>query len=334
VDNSGCCRRLGTDWSRSPMSFDGCQTITTSRIKRSALVLEHGGGFEMRFPMTVLRVVTLAPALLVSFVLTVVACALLPPVLGLVAFTAAGGVLVALALGQLQEPAIAALTRSRPATESEVRLMAPLLAEVGGRGIDVGALFVRRAQRPSTPVSVAVGRSAVVVSPGLVEAVYLGGVSGGEAVAALAHAVGRRQALQPRLELAALAAMTPWRLMVATFHGVGRAFAWLPLMRLAWTLRVVVGVICVVQSVAEDRAWTGLLGGAVIALTYLVPAAGRRIEQHTEAEADQFVLSLGLGPVLAGLLRRYGHPMTFERMQRLETSVEQPQRSRLHLVHG
>lgn len=39
-------------------------------------------------------------------------------------------------------------------------------------------------------------------------------------------------------------------------------------------MRGVVGVICVVQSVAEDRAWAGLLGGEVIVLTYLVPAAG------------------------------------------------------------
>ena len=62
----------------------------------------------MRFPMTVLRVVTLAPALLASLVLTVVVCALLPPALGLVVFMATAGVLVALALGQLQEPAIAA----------------------------------------------------------------------------------------------------------------------------------------------------------------------------------------------------------------------------------
>lgn len=288
----------------------------------------------MRFPMTVLRAVTLAPALLVSFVLTVVGCALLPPALGLVAFMAAGGVLVALAMGQLQEPAIAALTRSRPATEAEVRVMAPVLAELGGRGVTVGAVFVRRIQRPSTPVAAAIGRRTVVVSPGLVEATYRGGVTGAEAAAALAHAVGRRKALRPRLELAVLAATTPWRLMVATFRGVGRAFAWLPFMRLAWTLRGVVGVICVVQSVVEDRAWAGLLGGAVIALTYLMPAAGRWIELHTEAEADQFVLSLALGPVLAGLLRRYGHPMTFERMQRLETAVEQRQRPRLHLVHG
>jgi hypothetical protein len=288
----------------------------------------------MRCSMTVLRVVTLAPTLLASFVLAVVVCALLPPALGLVAFTVAGGALVALALGRLQQPAIAALTGSRPATEAEVDTLAPVLAELGGRGVDVGALFVRRAQRPSTPVAVAIGPSAVVVSPGLVEAVYRGGVSGVQAAATLAHAVGRRQAFQPRLELAELAATTPWRLMAATFRGVGRSFAWLPFMRLAWTLRGFVGVICVVQSVAEDRAWTGLLGGAVIALTYLVPAAGRRIELHTEAEADQFVLSLGLGPALAGLLRRYGPPMTVERMQRLETPVEQPQRHRLHLVHG
>lgn len=247
---------------------------------------------------------------------------------------AAGGLLVALALGQLQEPAIAALTRSRPATEAEFRVMAPALAELGGRGVDVGALFVRRVQRPSTPVAVAIGRRTVVVSPGLVEATYRGGVTGAEAAAAVAHAVGRHQALRPRLELAVLAATTPWRVMVATFRGVGRAFAWLPFMRLAWTLRGVVGVICVVQSVAEGRAAPGLLGGAVVALTYLVPAAGRRIELRVEAEADRFVLALGLGPVLAGLLRRFGHPMTLERMQQLEAVVEQPQRPRLHLVHG
>lgn len=288
----------------------------------------------MGFPIIVLRAVRVAPALLVSFVLTVAVFALLPPTLGLVAFMAAGGVLVALALGQLQEPAIAVLTRSRPATEAEGRVMAPVLAELGGRGVDVSALFVRRIQRPGTPVAVAIGRRTAVVSPGLVEATYRGGVTVGEAAAALAHAVGRHQAFQPRLELAVLAATTPWRLMVATFYGVGRPFAWLPAMRLAWTLRGVVGVICVVESVVEDRAWPGLLGGAVIALTYLVPAAGSRLELHTEAEADRFVLSLGLGPALAGLLRRYGHPMTLERMQRLETAIEQPQRPRLHLVLG
>ncbi len=293
----------------------------------------------MRFPMTVLRVVTLAPALLVSFVLTVVVCALLPPALGLVAFLAAAGLLIALAIGQLEVPAAAALTGSRPATAAELQVMAPVLAELAGRGVDVAAVFVRRRQGPSTPVAVAITDRAVVISPGLVEATYRGGVSAAEAAAAMAHAVGRRRAIRPRLELAVLAATTPWRLVAATFRGVGRAFAWLPFMRLAWTLRGVVGVICIVQSVAEGRAAPGVLGGAVIALTYLVPAASRRIEARAEAEADQLVVSLGLGAVLAGLLRRHGHPITLERLQRLETApAESRQRSRprprLHLVHG
>lgn len=288
----------------------------------------------MRFAMIVLRVVTLAPALLVSFVLTVVVCALLPPALGLVAFLAAGGLLVALAIGQLEVPAIAALTRSRPASAAELQVMAPVLADLGGRGVDVDALFVRRRQVPSTPVAVVIADRAAVLSPGLVDATFRGGVTAAEAAAAIAHAVGRRRAVRPLLELAVLAATTPWRLVVGAFRGIGRAFAWLPFMRLAWTLRGVVGVICVVQSVAEGRAAPGILGGAVIALTYLVPAASRRIEARAEAAADELVVSLGLGAVLAGLLRRHGHPMTLERLQRLEAPVAQQARPRLHLVRG
>ncbi|MFC7501598.1 hypothetical protein [Nocardioides sp. GCM10030258] len=289
---------------------------------------------EMKVPMTVLRVVTLGPALLVSFVLAVVVFALLPPALGLVLFLASAAVLGALALGQLEVVAIGLLTRSRPATEAEFRVMAPVLAELGRYGIDVGSLYVRRVQHPQTPVALAIGHRAVVITPGLVEGTYRGGVTGAEAVAVLAHAVGRRRVIRPRLEAAVLAATTPWRMVVATFRGVGRAFAWLPFMRVAWTLRGVVGVICVVQSVAEGRTWPGLLGGAVIALTYLVPAAGRVIEVRGEVAADQLVAELGLGGVLAGLLRRYGHPMTLERLQRLEAAAEPPQRPRLHLVPG
>ena len=145
----------------------------------------------MRFPMTVLRVVTLAPALLVSFVLTVVVCALLPPALGLVAFLVAAGLLAALALGQFEVPAIATLTRSRPATAAELQVMAPVLAELGGRSVDVDALFVRRRQGPSTPVAVAIADRAVVITPGLVDARYRGGVTAAEAAAAMAHASER-----------------------------------------------------------------------------------------------------------------------------------------------
>ncbi|NHA01269.1 hypothetical protein G5V59_19265 [Nocardioides sp. W3-2-3] len=60
-----------------------------------------------------------------------VVCALLTPALGLVAFLAAAGLLVALALGRFEPQAIAALTGSRPATAAEPQAMGPVLAEPG-----------------------------------------------------------------------------------------------------------------------------------------------------------------------------------------------------------
>lgn len=287
-----------------------------------------------RLPMTVLRVVTLAPALLVSVVLIVVVCALLPPALGLVAFLAAVGLIVALAAGQLVVPAIATLTRSRLATTAELQVMAPMLAGLGSRGVDVGRVFVRRRQGPSIPVAMGIASRGVVVTAELLEATYTGTITTEECASVVAHAVGRRRAIRPHLELAVLATSSPWRLVVVSFRTVGKAFAWVPFMELAWTLRGVVGVTCVVQSIAEGRAAPGVLGGAVIALTYLVPAANRRVESGAQEAADDLVVSLGLGPVLAGLLRRQGSPMTIERLQRLQTAVDVPLTPRLHLVRG
>ena len=250
----------------------------------------------MKVPMTVLRVVTLGPALLVSFVLAVVVFALLPPALGLVLFLASAAVLGALALGRFEVVAIGLLTRSRPATEAEFRVMAPVLP-TGGRGVDVGpctyALRVR-APRWRWRSGPARGRH-----PGTGGGTYRGGVTAGEAAAALAHAVGQRRAIRPRLELAVLAATTPWRMVVAHVPRCGSSFAWLPLIRLAWTLRGVMGVICVAQSVAEGRVAPEVLGGAVIALTYLVPAAGRR-SSPGGGRCRPVGGRLGLGGVLAG----------------------------------
>ena len=93
---------------------------------------------------------------------------------------------------------------------------------------------------------------------------------------------------------------------------------------MAWALRGVVAVICVLQSVAEGRAAVGLLGGAVIALTYLVPAAGRALHARPEAIGDQFVVDQRLGGVLARFLTRYGHPTTVERLRHLEQQPPPP----------
>ena len=91
-----------------------------------------------------------------------------------------------------------------------------------------------------------------------------------------------------------------------------------------WVLLLVFGLLAVMVF-KEER-----LAGVPVFASSAATVPGSR----EEAEADRFVLARGLGPVLAGLLRRFGHPMTLERMRQLEAAVEQPQRPRLHLVHG
>ncbi|WP_341927538.1 hypothetical protein [Nocardioides psychrotolerans] len=278
----------------------------------------------MKIPMTVLKATTFWPAALVSFVLFMVVLALAPPFLSLPLVLAAMTLLVVLATGRLEEPTVELMTGARTATVGEQQVMASVVDGLGRVGITELELLVRRRQCASTPAVTVLGRRSLVLTPGLVEAVCRGWVATEEVVALVVQAVAVRRARRPRAELAGLVATGPWRAVVMVFRGVGAAFAWLPFMGIAWALRGVVAVICVLQSVVEGRVAVGLLGGAVIALTYLVPAAGRALQARTEAIGDQFVVDQGLGGVLARFLTRYGHPTTVERLRHLEQQPPPP----------
>lgn len=278
----------------------------------------------MKIPMTVLKATTFWPAALVSFVLFMVVLALAPPVLSLPLVLAATALLVVLGIGRLEGPTVELLTASRAATVGERQVVVNVVDGLGQVGITDLELLVRRRQRASTPAVMVLGRRSVVLTPGLVEAVYRGWVATEEVAALVAQAVAARRARQPRAELAGLMATSPWRAVVTVFRGMGAAFAWLPFVGMAWALRGVVALICVLQSVVEGRATVGLLGGAVIALTYVVPAAGRALQARTEAIGDQFVVEQGLGGVLARFLTRYGHPTTVERLRHLEQQPPPP----------
>lgn len=290
----------------------------------------------MKVPMRVLKVVTVWPAVMVSFVLAMVVVALAPPVLALPLFLATGGLLCALAVGRLEAGAVQVLTGARAASEGERQVMAAVLARVNALGVEGLDLMVRRRQRATTPAVAVLGDRRLVVTPGLVEALYREWVATEEVVALVAHAAGARRACRPRCEVAVLAATAPWRTVLGVFRQVGAAFAWLPFMRVAWTLRGVVAVICAAQSLVEGRAAAGLLGGTVVGLTYAVPAAGRVLQARTERAGDWFVVERGLGEVLARMLSRYGHPVPLERRQRLEgapaPSAPAPARPLLRLV--
>jgi hypothetical protein len=273
----------------------------------------------MKLPMGLLKLPTVI-SVLVSTLLAMLVLAVLPPALGLALSVAATAMLATLATGALEGLSVRLLAGAREATERERAVLEPILT---GLGLHSAAIYIRRSPRAETPPVLTIGRSSLVVTPWLIESVGREWITGAETAALLAHATGRQRAERSRLEIAMLAWTTPWRAVAAVCRTVGRAFAWLPLMRLAWTLRGVVAIVCVVQSAASSRTWPGLLAGCFVALTYLVPAAARSRAERVEAAADQFVIETGLGKALAALLRRSRQPVTPGRLHRLEASSHQ-----------
>lgn len=293
----------------------------------------------MRVPMRVLRLTALAPKVLASTLLTVMALALLPPLLGLAGFLSWMVVLALFASGLLEEPTLKAFRGARAPGESERAVLAPVLARLTAAGISVPNLYIDHNPRSAEPAAV-LGRRSLIVSRGLVEATYRKELPRDEAAALIGHAIGRHHARPHRYELALQVCTAPYSGLLAVAGRVGAAATWFPLVRPAWQLRFIIAIICVVQSTAEGRTVYGLIAGAFIALTYLVPAANRATERRVEYTADSYLIEHGLGAVLAGLLRRGGWPVSLERLHRLSTITSPAatgwasERPTLHLVRG
>lgn len=268
----------------------------------------------MRVPTGVWKAVTHLVAVLASFLLVLIATAVLPFGLGSVVLL---GIIVAVglvAVGVLEGPAVRLATRASAPTDGELQLLSTV------PDLERSRVLVCRSAAGTAASVVIMGRF-TVVSAALVEALYSGRVSTREVTALVVHARAHHQVAAPRRGEVAIAVVeTPGRMVVGIFRGVGSAFAWMPLSSRAWPLRGVVGVVCLVQSVAEGRTWPGVLGAGVIALTYLVPAAGRAIEARATAAGDAEVVRAGLGGVLVEVLGRSGQRLSLERRQRLQSS--------------
>ena len=291
----------------------------------------------MTVPMSVLKPTVGIPTVVASCLLWVLAFALPPPLVGLLAFVTGTAIVCLLAAGVGERLAVRLLTVSRPATPGEEEALAPLAARLAVLGIArVREVLVRGSVGRRT--AQLVGDGLLVVTPWLVEAPARGWLSLEEAVALVVHADGRRRAVRPRAEVAALVLTLPVRAVVALGAGVANVVAGVPFLRFAWSIRAVVGVIAVAQQASGGRPLLGVLAGVIVALTYLVPAAARAQAVRVEASADAVVIGHGLGPVFAGMLRRYRLPATADRLRRLQksgTTEQRPtDRPRLELVRG
>ncbi len=159
--------------------------------------------------------------------------------------------------------------------------------------------------------------SDLVVSSRVVNWVVRGGYTDLQVSAVVAHGVGQQAVTRSRMVAAGEAFTLPWSLLVmlaAPIVGRLRTFG---LIRGGWTVRWVVFAVAVWQSYSEGR-WVGMWGVLVIAtLSWSTGYLHRRWSRRLELLGDQRVISEGLGPVLAEMIR-HAVPLNPRRIDRLQ----------------
>ena len=196
------------------------------------------------------------------------------------------------------------------------RVAAAIVPVVSLRGRRQPCLWVGR-RMPAALVALPSEADLVVSSRVVDWVVRGGGYSDVQISAVVAHGVGQQAVTRSRMVAAGEAFTLPWSLLVmlaAPIVGRLRTFS---LIRGAWTVRWVVFAVAVWQSYSEAR-WVGFWGVLVIAtLSWSTGFLQRRWSRRLELLGDQRVISEGLGPVLAAMIR-HSAPLNSRRIERLQ----------------
>lgn len=148
----------------------------------------------------------------------------------------------------------------------------------------------------------------LVISSQLVRWVRDARFSDEQVSAVVAHGLGQQAVTRSVMVAVGEAFTLPWYLLVAAATPVVARVRLLPLITFAWKARWVIFAVAVWQSASEGR-WVGFWGVLVIAtLSWSTGFLQRRwLARYTEL-GDRRVITEGLGPTLAALLRRPGQP--------------------------
>jgi hypothetical protein len=242
------------------------------------------------------------PALIVSVAVACSLGALLPPP-GFVAFTV-GLVVVSLVLGsrRLEPVTLRLWYRVRPLDECEQVLLAPVITRLCQVGIGppvVNLLMAARGAQEPRPI----GRRTVRVSTGMIDQLATGRLSAEDAGAAMAYAIGVRDAGHRSFQMVYEFWMLPWQIIQTVTGGVRRMFTKLPLVGLAWRLRGLLGAAALAQCAQQGQWGIGLLAFVIVASTYVTPWCRAQWDQRLQRSASQFVVDLGLDQARLQTLR-------------------------------
>lgn len=194
------------------------------------------------------RVLARAPGVAVSTVLTPALVSVLPGPLPW-ALSLAGVVTVTGLLAGAREPAaVRTLFGARALTAAERAALAPAIVLLCQRGL--GPPLVRLWLQPGvrTVCARGAGRRSVLVSAELISQVRLGRLPPDQAAAVIAHAAGLVRVGAVRSEVALEVWSIPWRFLRGLGGAAADASGRLPLVRLMWRARFVVGLIALGQG--------------------------------------------------------------------------------------
>lgn len=298
-----------------------------------------------RFPDRLLRLVLNGPSAMAGLAIYLIVLAALPDPVALPLVVV---LVVAMALpasGRVETLVARVVTGSRSASPDEFGIWSHVegLAEAvdPGKGV-VGHphLLVRRSAR-SRGASVAhAGRTAVVVSPLVLQGLATGRFAAAAVAGEVArsrvehHFTAQRGAVRGRF-------MTlPVRALAVCLGPVLRRVIGWSLCRAAWHLRVVVATVCVVDGLAHGRAGSGLAAGMLILLSYVVPAARREASRRAASQAEVVRSAAARSQDLPGKELQNDHPARPDRSAPVESSLttdampagEALDRPRLYLV--
>jgi len=275
----------------------------------------------MRTSTKVIRLCAVLPAGLAGSFVAVMGLGFLSGAGLVFAFVGTLLVSIVLACGRWEAPAARVFGFARSPRPGQRAVLEPALALAEKIGLAPIRVLVRLTDTeglPATPI----GRRTVIVEPWLVEGLYQRRLTAADAATVIGHAVASQRVGPSRFDLAARLWAFPWTLLLVVTRRIARTFSWVPAGELAWHLRIVVGAVAVYQGFQPGGSPEfGAATGAVVALTYMAPAADRAWRVVVEREADRFVAQRGLAGSLIHFVHWRHGTASLERVHGIRTAA-------------
>ena len=282
----------------------------------------------MRTSTKIIRLGTVVPAGLAGIFVAIMGLGFLPGAGLVVAFAGTLLVSLVLATGCWEAPAARVLGFARGLRAEETAALAPTRALLEVLELAPGRVLIRSTDAGGL-LATPIGRRTVVVEPGLVQALYERRLSREDAAAVVGHAVASQRVGPSRFDLAARLWAFPWTLLYVGVRQVARAFSWVPAAGFAWQMRIVLGVVVVAQGFQPDGdPILGVVAGALVAISYIAPAAERRWRAVVERDADRIVALAGLAGSLVDYARWQLGPDSMRRVHRISVAADERKQAR------